>query len=112
MHDSIQHSVTIRAGLSLALGFAFGAMPRQECQIDEAAREKQSPDEAPDQGVAILTVRNQAQNQNRQAIRDDHKHVLETFEMHILIWLKELACSLRSHRLLLLPGDRVLLDGK
>ena len=48
MHDSFQHSVTIRAGPSLALGFAFGAKARQECQIDEAAREKQAPDEAPD----------------------------------------------------------------
>jgi hypothetical protein len=32
--------------------------------------------------------------------------------MHRLIWLKELSCSLRSHRLLLLPGRRVAPDGK
>jgi hypothetical protein len=48
MHDSFEHSVTIRASPSLALAFAFRAKTWQKCQIDEAAREKQSPDEAPD----------------------------------------------------------------
>jgi hypothetical protein len=92
MHDSFQHSVTIRAGPSLALAFAFRAKARQKCQIDKAAREKQSPDEAPSQGVAVLAVGKYAQNHNSQAVSDDVEHVLETFEMHRLIRLKELSC--------------------
>ncbi len=54
--DSFEHSVTYRASPSLALVFAFGANARWTCQVDEAAREEQSPDEAPGQGVAILAV--------------------------------------------------------
>jgi hypothetical protein len=36
----------------------------------------------------MLTIRNDAQNQNRQAVGDDNKHVLKAFEIHKSIWLK------------------------
>jgi hypothetical protein len=47
-HDEPALRAPAEASGSLALVFAFGAKARQERQIDEAAREKQSPDEAPD----------------------------------------------------------------
>src|SRR5208282_2089308 len=46
MHDPFRHRLTIRAGPSLALCFAFRTKARHKCQIDDATREEQTTDEA------------------------------------------------------------------